>query len=917
MFRTSVYGCCVRLIAALTAVALLSSCGDESSSPYALNVNVTGLSGSGLQVTLNGGAPISISANSQTTIAHLTNGTAYTVTINAQPVSPLQICTASNPSGKIAGNNVDVTINCVAAAPGTIIVAQATVAIDSSVPSSAIDNISGIASPVDAQKLGVSLYVPYGAGGGESMVVAVDSSNNIVLASLLTTTSVSLSAGSTALALTRLEIGALPSTAVAGQLNAAIQATSEFPNLVAVISAALNANKSPVTSGAVYSSIGTVLTQLPETVVTALQSLKSASEHAQAGPVASPSVTTSLPYELVNFSTKLSQTVAVTGAEAETGYVQVSNSTLIAWSLASATTSGQKLCLPNTAPSANNPDCSVVVPQTDLLHDLGTVVASNAISTGTVAGDGGGSFNLILEQNYLSHYTNVLQIGLDLVGTIEFFSSGEESPSLKSCLKSFAETLLPAEKVATLAANPTAAALESYFDDELSSVSLVKTILACGSALFPSSSAGSWNFAQAVTAFAFGLSNFALNAVSGAATAAGLPAEIYWTVSYWPYGKDTFGVCEAQSPPPTLVISNCAQSFAFAPATAILVPGSSFTTGVGMPLTGGVTPTLSAYLGAAGSGGTTLVPPDLIYSSPQDGSAIDLNAQTGTVDAIALLAGQTTAQAIVTVTETSTGISASYTVNVDSIPTMSLAASLLSLPASGGPVTLTAALGPPTGALGNPPTPIGTVRFSDPSGTLCEMVAMNSGVATCPATIASAPDNVTATYSGDSNYSTVSQSLIIALTSSGGGRNFTYTGSTFDTTDGLTGPVSATVTFAAAIPANYTGSVPGSQMATVTISTPGINGPLSPTTSDTSQNFLSFNNGQVSAWYIGASQSNPGGCQYYDLNTGNYVQGTLVNSITTSSATFDSAGSACYDNVGDLEQPISAGLGGNGVWTAN
>src|ERR1700733_12098078 len=98
------------LVAATGALMLLSSCGTDRSSSYALNVFVTGLTGSGLRVTLNDGAPISISANSQTTLARLANGASYTVAITAQPVRPLQRCTAANPSGTISDNNMDVMI---------------------------------------------------------------------------------------------------------------------------------------------------------------------------------------------------------------------------------------------------------------------------------------------------------------------------------------------------------------------------------------------------------------------------------------------------------------------------------------------------------------------------------------------------------------------------------------------------------------------------------------------------------------------------------------------------------------------------------------------------------------------------------------------------------------------------------------
>lgn len=107
---------------------MLSSCGgDDGPSSYALNVYVSGLTGSGLQVALNGGAPIPISANSQTTVAHLKNGTAYTIAVTAQPITPTQTCSAVNQSGKIAGNNVDVMINCVAAPTVALSAGQSTI----------------------------------------------------------------------------------------------------------------------------------------------------------------------------------------------------------------------------------------------------------------------------------------------------------------------------------------------------------------------------------------------------------------------------------------------------------------------------------------------------------------------------------------------------------------------------------------------------------------------------------------------------------------------------------------------------------------------------------------------------------------------------------------------------------------------
>jgi hypothetical protein len=265
-FRASfpTFGGGTRFFVALGMVTSLSSCGgDDRPSSYALNVYVSGLTGSGLQLTLNGGAPISISTNSQTTLARLTNGTVYTVAVTAPPVSPLQSCIASNPAGKISGNNADVMVSCIAAAPGTVGLEPATVTFDSAVPSSVIEKITSVVSPFDSQKPGTPMYVPFSAGGGESMVFAVDSNNNILLAALATTTSIKLSVQTTAVALVRLSMGPLPATASDGQLDAAIIASDWFPDLVSQISAALASNTPPSASPFVVASMTGLVKRLP------------------------------------------------------------------------------------------------------------------------------------------------------------------------------------------------------------------------------------------------------------------------------------------------------------------------------------------------------------------------------------------------------------------------------------------------------------------------------------------------------------------------------------------------------------------------------------------------------------------------------------------------------------------------------
>ncbi|MBN8888429.1 MAG: SBBP repeat-containing protein [Rudaea sp.] len=91
---------------------------------YTVGGSVNGLSGSGLVLSLNGGAqtlPVSAAGTFVFPIA-LANGAAYAVSVAMQPQSPAQSCTVSNGSGTLAGANVtNVAVTC-ATAPLTYIV---------------------------------------------------------------------------------------------------------------------------------------------------------------------------------------------------------------------------------------------------------------------------------------------------------------------------------------------------------------------------------------------------------------------------------------------------------------------------------------------------------------------------------------------------------------------------------------------------------------------------------------------------------------------------------------------------------------------------------------------------------------------------------------------------------------------------
>ncbi len=81
---------------------------------YTVGGNVSGLSGTGLVLKLNGSTSLPVSANGAFTFAGgLPSGTAYAVTVGTQPSGPVQSCTVANGSGTIGSANVtDVAVTC-------------------------------------------------------------------------------------------------------------------------------------------------------------------------------------------------------------------------------------------------------------------------------------------------------------------------------------------------------------------------------------------------------------------------------------------------------------------------------------------------------------------------------------------------------------------------------------------------------------------------------------------------------------------------------------------------------------------------------------------------------------------------------------------------------------------------------------
>jgi hypothetical protein len=100
----------------LTTLAACGGGGGSSPPPMTLTIGgtVTGLTGSGLILQMNGGANLAIAAAGAFSFPQgLVRGTAYSVTVAVQPSSPAQSCSVTNGSGAVPAINVsDIVIDC-------------------------------------------------------------------------------------------------------------------------------------------------------------------------------------------------------------------------------------------------------------------------------------------------------------------------------------------------------------------------------------------------------------------------------------------------------------------------------------------------------------------------------------------------------------------------------------------------------------------------------------------------------------------------------------------------------------------------------------------------------------------------------------------------------------------------------------
>jgi hypothetical protein len=97
-------------------LGIVTNASSQTSAPsasYLIQVNVTGLVGTGLVLKNNSGDDLTINTNGDFSFAtSISEGNAYNVTVHNQPFSPTQTCFVTNGSGIVKNSSVIVSINC-------------------------------------------------------------------------------------------------------------------------------------------------------------------------------------------------------------------------------------------------------------------------------------------------------------------------------------------------------------------------------------------------------------------------------------------------------------------------------------------------------------------------------------------------------------------------------------------------------------------------------------------------------------------------------------------------------------------------------------------------------------------------------------------------------------------------------------
>jgi hypothetical protein len=532
------------------------------------------------------------------------------------------------------------------------------VVIDTQVPAVGRANIVQMVSPVDATGNNANIQIPSLGGDDETMVMGVNSTGNIMLAALTNKTPTVLSVDSTALALVRLALGALPSemtSAQVNQLNAAIRTTSEYTNLLSLVGQALNAGNSPAQDTGVLQCVLKVIDQFST-------ALPTVTTHAQAlqplllAAVSPPTVpgTLQLPYTLITSGGSAGLTIQLQAADTS-GNVPLTNNTTISWNASSKDLQGQPL---STDLLLNGRSYS--------LNLLGIFSGTISPSKPQAVNGNSGDFYVTVNQTGASHRANVTSIVRNTTALALSLIPTQPKGLLGPCTDAVASVVLNPSAIDVLVGQPSADNLLSLLASGVgpknwTNIGSVMTKCAGPQLLSVLTSQAAYGMTLQLAGYigkymnpigqylaAYDMVKAAWTASGNAVKGVSLVVQILETITTWdplvPYNHKTVGVCEVAN-----VIVDCTTRLEISiPTQAIIVNQTSMQVGAVVPLT----------VTAFGSSNTqTITPANLKWGSSA--------GTVAWVDFKGVVTGVSEGNTDITVTDPLTGVtSAAFTVIV-------------------------------------------------------------------------------------------------------------------------------------------------------------------------------------------------------------------------------------------------------------
>jgi hypothetical protein len=627
-----------KLAVGLVVVLALDACGGgggggaPSPAPtYSLSANVSGLSGTGLSLALNGGTAISISADGVVALgSNLAAGAQYSVAVSASPQDPSQTCALGNASGTINGSAASVSVTCSTNASQPAVKA----ALDASLPSALTQMIAQVQTVGGSGPLGSWINSGVTNADGETLVLAVDAAGHPVAAAMTTSFDGTLSADSTALSLVRLLIADVSTTMTAAQINTTIKASSQYPALVAAINTDFQASSLPLSDVNVVTALTAVASAAAAVTVTATPAASLAKVKAAitVGPWTSGNKLTIVSGDLIY--------LLAAGGSPTAALV---NGLPIPWSVTESTAAGiveGPTTLPKGSLNSLLAPVDLAVQMSNATFTLNLQQSSNTL--GSIAGD----FEVALLNGFSTVVSKSLQLPKSCANIVP---SALQSAVAKAANSSTLQDPLSLAKAAV-----TPSVLQSVYGQCIPSV----TVSLATAAMYAS-------IEQLWVDYASKMSN--INGVLSTELTAldlvgeAVAGEIYWQKSY------SVKVCTASD----WTVHSCVATLSIINPTLYMAPGTSITT--------------ASVIAKASDGTLTVLPGDL---SPDNSSFLSVTVTGGQITAAAADVVPPPNSVPLTVSDPATGIVSAPDPIFVVLPNLSTPQTTLSPPAVATDVTI-------------------------------------------------------------------------------------------------------------------------------------------------------------------------------------------------------------------------------------